>query len=299
MTRRRAAALAALLTVAALLGLAAAAGAATAPVTAQSALGVTGNDACFHCHGQQDMQNRTIDVGGEQQDIFVDRALYDASRHGGLACTSCHIGFKPGLHGADETQAWLITAKLTACDNCHADVFAMYRGSFHGNLVFGESSGKAPVCADCHVAHNITPPGSAAFRASIDSLCARCHPDQLKTYLDSYHGKAFFLGDAKTAVCTDCHGGHKILPPSNPESMVSKHNLVATCAQCHPGANENFAGFMVHVDPQSPRSSFAVWTFYALYIMLIAVVFTFGFVHTALYIYRGIKDGLYRRNRHG
>jgi len=80
---------------------------------------------------------------------------------------------------------------------------------------------------------------------------------------------------------------------------VSKQNLVATCAQCHPGANENFAGFMVHVDPQSPSSSFAVWTFYALYIMLIAVVFTFALVHTALYINRGIKDGLYRRNHHG
>jgi hypothetical protein len=81
--------------------------------------------------------------------------------------------------------------------------------------------------------------------------------------------------------------------------MVSEQNLVATCAQCHPGANENFAGFMVHVDPQSPSSSFAVWTFWILYIMLIAVVFTFGFVHTALYIYRGIKDGLYRRSPHG
>ena len=299
MTRSRAVALAVLLTAAALLGAAAAAAASTAPPTAQSALNAPSNDDCFRCHGQRDMLKRTIDVDGRQKSIFVDRAVYDASRHGKLACTSCHLGFKPGPHGADQTQAWLVTAKLTACENCHADVFDMYRGSFHGNLVFGKSSGAAPVCADCHVAHNITPPESPAFRASIDSLCARCHAEQLKTYLDSYHGKAFYLGDVKTAVCTDCHGGHKILAPSNPESKVSKQNLVATCAQCHPGANENFAGFMVHVDPRSPSSSFAVWTFYALYIVLIAVVFTFGFVHTTLYIYRGIKDGLYRRSRHG
>ena len=52
------------------------------------------------------------------------------------------------------------------------------------------------------------------------------------------------------------------------------------------------------VDPQSPSSSFLVWTFYAAYIMLIAVVFTFGFVHSGLYIYRGFKDGLYSRRRH-
>jgi len=298
-TRCRTAALATLLTVAVLLGAATAAAVSTAPATAQSALSATGNDACFRCHGRQDMLDRKIDVDGQQKSIFVDRAVYEASRHGGLACTSCHIGFKPGPHATDETMAWLVTAKLTACANCHADVFDMYRGSFHGNLVFGESNGKAPVCADCHVAHNITPPDSPAFRASIDSLCARCHAEQLKTYLDSYHGKAFYLGDAKTAVCTDCHGGHRILPPSNPESMVSQQNLVATCAHCHPGANENFAGFMVHVDPQNPSSSFAVWTFWILYIILMAVVFTFGFVHTALYIYRGIKDGLYKRSRHG
>jgi hypothetical protein len=42
-----------------------------------------------------------------------------------------------------------------------------------------------------------------------------------------------------------------------------------------------------------------VWTFYAAYILLISVVFTFGFVHSGLYIYRGFKDGLYRRDHHG
>jgi hypothetical protein len=298
-TRCRSAVFSTLLAVAVLLAVAAVAAASSAPPAAQSALSATGNDACFRCHGQQDVRARTIEVDGQQKSIFVNRAVYEASRHGGLACTSCHIGFRPGPHDADQTQAWLVTAKLTACGDCHADVFDMYRGSFHGNLVFGESSGKAPVCADCHVAHNITPPDSPAFRASIDTLCARCHAEQLHTYLDSYHGKAYALGDAKTAVCTDCHGGHKILPPSDPESMVSQQNLVATCAQCHPGANENFAGFMVHVDPQDPTSSLAVWTFWILYVLLMAVVFAFGFTHTALYIYRGIKDGLYKRDRHG
>ena len=296
MTRHRLVILSAVLVAA--LWLAVTGSAAAAPSTADSALNGSSNDECFRCHGRQEVRQQTIDVNGQQKSIYVDRAVYEASRHGKLACTSCHIGFKPGSHDAGQTNAWLTTAKLTACNNCHSDQFDMYRGSFHGSLTFGGSSGEAPVCADCHEPHNIMPPDSAEFRASIDGLCARCHADAQQTYLDSYHGKAFLLGDAETAVCTDCHGGHKILPPSDPESMVSEQNLVATCAQCHPSANENFAGFMVHVDPQSPSSSFAVWTVYALYIMLIAVVFTFGFVHTALYIYRGIKDGLYRRSPH-
>jgi len=276
---------------AALLGCAGTAAAATSPL-----LDAPSNDACFRCHGSPDV-NQTVDVAGQQKSIRVNQAVYEASRHGKLACTSCHLGFKPGVHTTAQTEGWLLTAKLTACNDCHADVFDMYRGSFHGDLTFGKSDGKAPVCADCHLAHDINPPDSPAFRASIDTLCARCHADALKTYLDSYHGKAFYLGDAKTAVCTDCHGGHRILAPSNPESSANQANLVETCSRCHPGANQNFVRFMVHVDPTSPRSSFLVWTFYAAYIMLIVVVFTFGAVHSSLYIYRGFKDGLYSRRR--
>lgn len=272
--------------------------AAASPATATSALNAPTNDECFKCHGSADVKDETIDVNGVQKSIYVDRAIYEQSRHGKLACTSCHLGFKSGPHDAEQTKDWLETAKIGACRECHADVFDMYRGSFHGNLVFGESSGEAPVCADCHEAHNIMPPESQEFRAQIDTLCADCHADALETYLDSYHGKAFYLGDLQTAVCTDCHGGHRILAPSDPESRVNEANLIQTCGECHPGANDNFVQFMVHVDPRSPSSSFLVWTFYMAYVLLIAVVFTFGFVHSGLYIYRGFKDGLYKRNHH-
>lgn len=260
-----------------------------------NAVSAADNQACLECHSST-AKPITVQVDGQGKQASVDAPAYAHSRHGKLACTSCHLGFKPGQHTADQTQDWLTTAKVKACANCHADQFAMYRGSFHGNLVFNESNGKAPVCADCHEAHNIVPPETAAFRAAIPALCARCHQHQLKTYLDSYHGKATYLGDAKTAVCTDCHGGHRILPASDPASSVHKSHLVKTCAACHPGANANFASFMVHVDPNSPRSSLLVFTFNVLYIMLIAVVFTFGAVHSGLYIYRGYKDGLYSRS---
>jgi predicted CXXCH cytochrome family protein len=270
-----------------------------AAATATDALNAPTNDECFSCHGSPDVKDATVDVNGVPKSIHVDRAVYERSRHGRLACTSCHIGFKPGRHDAEQTEGWLETAKIGSCRNCHADVFAMYRGSFHGGLVFGQSSGEAPVCADCHEAHNIVPPDSVEFRQQVDGLCAQCHEDALRTYLDSYHGKASTLGDLETAVCTDCHGGHRILAASDPESSVNQANLIATCGDCHPGANDNFVQFMVHVDPRSPSSSFLVFTFYAAYILLISVVFTFGFVHSGLYIYRGYKDGLYRRSRHG
>ncbi|HTX69513.1 MAG TPA: cytochrome c3 family protein [Thermoleophilia bacterium] len=273
-----------------------------------SATGPSGNEECFACHGVKPVDGSitvdgkeypaTIDVNGQQKSIYVDRSIQSNSRHGELACISCHIGFNAGEHPASVTEGWLKTAKFTACGNCHSEEMKMYASSFHGDLVLNKDSDKAPLCGDCHDAHNIVPPESAAFRAQEMQLCGRCHADAKKTYLNSYHGKAYLLGSTRTAVCSQCHGGHKILPASDPDSMVSRQHVVATCGQCHPGANKNFADFRAHVNPSDPRSSWQIWIFWIAYVLLITVVFTFAAVHTSLYIYRGFKDGLYSRPRH-
>jgi cytochrome b subunit of formate dehydrogenase len=273
-----------------------------------AALSPSGNEECFACHGQKPVDGYItvdgekvpayIDVAGEKKSIYVDRAIQANSRHGKLACVSCHLGFNAGMHPESVTQGWLRTAKINACGDCHGDVTQMYQGSFHGNLVYTKDADKAPLCADCHDAHNILPPGTEEFRRQQMTMCTRCHEDAGETYLDSYHGKAYLLGSDKTAVCSQCHGGHRILPASDPDSTVSKENVVATCATCHPGANANFADFRAHVNPQDPRSSWEIWFFWIAYVLLIAVVFTFAAVHTTLYVYRGAKEGLYSRERH-
>ena len=75
---------------------------------------------------------------------------------------------------------------------------------------------------------------------------------------------------------------------------MSKENVVATCAACHPGASANFADYKSHVNPQDPRSSWEIWFFWIAYVLLMAVVFTFAAVHTTLYIYRGAKKACTR-----
>lgn len=266
-------------------------------VSAPAAVALSqGAQECAACHNAENPD--TVTVGGEERPLAVDIAVYEVSLHGQLDCTACHIGFKPGPHTATQTEGWLGTAKLEACRNCHADLFSMYEGSFHGTLVLGEGSKEAPTCADCHTPHDIVAPGSPKFRRSILDLCGRCHGGRSDTYLDSYHGKAFLLGKEDTATCTDCHGGHKILPASDPASMISDENRLATCQTCHPAANENFAGFLVHVNPKDPRDNFWVFLFWLAYVLLIATVFTFGGIHTVMYVYRGIKDGLYGRKHH-
>jgi predicted CXXCH cytochrome family protein len=273
-----------------------------------SALSANANDACFECHGQLPLDGyidvngqkvpATIDVNGQTKSIYVNPSIEANSRHGKLACISCHIGFNAGMHPESVTQDWLRTAKVEACGDCHSEEALMYEGSFHGALSVGGDGDKAPLCADCHDAHNIVSPGSAEFRAEQMAMCTRCHGGKKETFLDSYHGKAYLLGDQKTAVCSDCHGGHRILPMSDPSSSISDKNVVATCAKCHPGANANFAGFKVHVNPQDPRSSWQIWFFWIAYVLLITIVFSFAAVHTGLYVYRGAREGLYSRSHH-
>jgi cytochrome b subunit of formate dehydrogenase len=282
--------------------------AATNPTGSGAALNPSGNEGCYECHGQRPVDGTIevdgqmvpafIDVNGEKKSLYIDETHMADSRHGKLACISCHVGFNEGVHPESVTAGWLRTAKFAACGDCHGEEARMYDGSFHGSLSLTQNVDEAPLCADCHEAHKILTPGTEAFRRSQMEMCTRCHGGSEETFLDSYHGKAYVLGDENTAVCSDCHTGHHILPASVPDSSVSKQNVVETCARCHPGANENFADFRVHVNPQSPSSSWQIWIFWMAYIMLIAVVFTFAAVHTSLYIYRGAKEGLYSRPHH-
>jgi hypothetical protein len=82
-------------------------------------------------------------------------------------------------------------------------------------------------------------------RADVPSLCARCHADpvrmkgsglptdQYAQYLTSEHGRALARGDTRVAVCTDCHGSHRIRRADEPTSPVARANLAATCGRCH------------------------------------------------------------------
>ncbi len=84
-------------------------------------------------------------------------------------------------------------------------------------------------------------------RKEIPQLCAKCHADgafmraynpslrtdQLSQYQTSIHGKRLAGGDTRVAVCSDCHGIHKIRPASSPLSSVHPQQIPNTCGRCH------------------------------------------------------------------
>jgi hypothetical protein len=109
-------------------------------------------------------------------------------------------------------------------------------------------------CTSCHGGNDQADNEQAAHsgswrgkpsRQEIPKLCGSCHSDarrmqpydlptdQYALYQTSAHGRKLAQGDPRVAVCSDCHGPHEILPPSDPASRVYVTNIPRTCGGCH------------------------------------------------------------------
>jgi len=121
---------------------------------------------------------------------------------------------------------------------------------------------KGLTCASCHGGDPTSDDPDRAMsrkagwkgkidRRQVPRLCGSCHSDpayirqfnpslrtdQLDQYHTSVHGKRLAGGDAKVAVCTDCHSVHDLRAPSDPRSTVNPVNVANTCARCHADAS--------------------------------------------------------------
>lgn len=269
--------------------------------TAWAADGVTDPDPadfsarCLTCHSQEYLGS--VDSPEGTKDLFIDPAVYSESAHGILPCNSCHTGFSHDPHQMVSNAEFFAETAGEACRNCHDDQFEMYKQSYHGELTREGSvdGAKAPLCVDCHGAHDIAQVDTLEYRQSIADVCGACHGGRESSFLDTYHGKSLALGREASATCVDCHGDHSILPVSNPQSTLSQANILPTCQQCHPSATQKFTTFLVHVNPTSTDAPLIVFLVAIGYLALIVCVFAFGGIHTLLYVYRGFKDRLYSR----
>jgi cytochrome c553 len=126
----------------------------------------------------------------------AERVLFEKSRHAGeeVHCVSCHGG-----------------------DDRSIEQSAAHGGNFHGTPSRKDIPG---LCASCHADESRMRPYNLPV-------------DQYAMYQTSGHGKRLAKGDTKVAVCSDCHGAHDILPPSDPASRVFTANIPRTCGTCH------------------------------------------------------------------
>ena len=136
----------------------------------------------------------------------------------------------------------------TTCAACHsqyniasdpdvriANSFVQYKAGVHGEVI-EKGVNIAASCNDCHGTHKLWKANetkSKVNRMNIPETCSKCHNDFYYQYINGIHGKAVIAGVVQTAICTDCHGEHKILDSDDQESPIHPLNIAATCSKCH------------------------------------------------------------------
>ena len=247
---------------------------------------------CAACHESPEVKPRlraaAADVGAHYRESIHGRALLLKGFTVAPSCTDCHGAAHrlkaPGNTASDVSEQHI----ADACGKCHEGALEEYRKSIHfaarsrGNL-------EAPTCPTCHTAHDISATGTKSFRLSSDTVCGKCHEARRNQYLDTYHGRAHFLGDARVAACYDCHGAHAINRASDPRSTISSENRVSTCRKCHTSATKSFAAFIPHADHKDAKKYPELfWTFWAMTSLLLGTFAFFG-IHTAFWFTRSLR----------
>jgi len=173
-------------------------------------------------------------------------------------CADCH-----GRHSikasSDSTSMTHRTALTTTCAGCHGNIdlvrkheilnqaaVELYKHSIHGSAV-AAGSDSAATCIDCHgsggSAHRILlagDPASSINHFNIPATCGTCHSEIAEEYWQGVHGKLVKRGEVGSPVCTDCHGEHGIISPTDRRSPVSASRVAeATCSPCHESASLN------------------------------------------------------------
>jgi predicted CXXCH cytochrome family protein len=234
-------------------------------------------------------------IKGYMKSIHARPSLADQSRTN-ATCYNCHDAHAVFPKGSPEWQKWRMTVP-DICGKCHVKERAEYATSIHGELVLKYGIQAAPVCVDCHTMHDIESPKSASVRVLITKNCGKCHVDQLKTYLATYHGQITALGYGYTAKCFDCHGHHTIKRVDDPRSTVFPTNRVKTCQKCHKNASAGFATFEPHGNAHDFKHYPYLWIAARFMAALLFGVFAFFWTHMALWFYREYKDRKERKSR--
>jgi cytochrome b subunit of formate dehydrogenase len=248
---------------------------------------------CGRCHREGEVAAKRLH--STQHEILHN---YSSSIHGkgllqsGLVvtatCTSCHTAHMP-LPAKDPASTVNPARIADTCGKCHEGIEKTFLKSVHSPTQT-KTNEPLPVCSTCHSAHTIKRTDTEQFKQDILGTCGKCHAEIARTYFDTYHGKVSKLGIAGAAKCYDCHGSHDILPITNPNSHVSRDNIVATCGKCHPGSHRRFAGYLTHATHHDPKKY--PWLFLTFWAMTALLIGTFAFfgLHTLVWLPRSFKE---------
>jgi cytochrome b subunit of formate dehydrogenase len=204
-------------------------------------------------------------------------------------CYNCHDAHYVYPQGSPIRAEWRLNIPNT-CGKCHAGELQLYATSVHGREVMENRNPRAAICSDCHTTHDVESPRLDTTRLLITQNCGNCHQENLKSYLETYHGQVNRLGYAYTAKCFDCHGSHGILRVSDPSSKMHPDNRLQTCQLCHATATAGFATFQPHATTNDFSRYPYTWVASKFMIALLGGTLSFFWLHSALWFFREWRD---------
>ena len=131
------------------------------PIASARAYSLKHNQTCSQCHAAK----------YEAYEGSVHDSLVKAGREDAPLCSDCHSAHAIQPRGSYEP------VDGEPCSTCHSDINQAYSESIHGvarsegNIIRGAHVA-APICADCHQAHEISAVASVDYLAS---TCMSCH----------------------------------------------------------------------------------------------------------------------------
>ncbi len=175
---------------------------------------------CTKCHAMIETVHRKI-IKGE---------LWEKEAHTLPACVDCHQPHKIRKVFYDQGMA------DKDCMRCHAN--KALKATDDGRSLFvrvddvGQSRHAKIACSQCHSgvnASHLRP--CETITQKVD--CASCHAEIGQEYQKSTHGTLVAKNDPNAPTCKECHGTHKVLGKSDPQSVTFATNVPDLCARCH------------------------------------------------------------------
>lgn len=137
---------------------------------------------CARCHGEKMSQ-----VEGS-----IHFKLLRSGVAGAPGCTDCH-----SAHDVAPAERFA-TLTGSPCRTCHSQIFEAYAGSMHGKARESGSHFAAPLCSECHHAHDVR---GSAQPALVRAACMGCHPAAVGMHAAWLPNAALHLDAVSCAVC--------------------------------------------------------------------------------------------------
>lgn len=158
------------------------------PIADARSYAIEQNQVCRNCHLKMFKQ-----YSGSIHATLVAEGNPDAP-----LCSDCH-----SAHSV-EPVALYNPVTGAPCKDCHQDIYQAYSQSVHGQArtegnVVRAAHIQAPICADCHEAHEVS---AVAAAEGLQSTCLSCHDGAAQAHADWLPNAAMHMN---SVACVACH----------------------------------------------------------------------------------------------